>query len=563
MSVLLSSSVFSSILSSSTRVTLPSAYATSSDGDDGGNSDDDKKKSEDKKKTKTDNDGGDNKKEKTDEESNKKKDEAPKVDEEKKTTQKEEPKCKPSCDDTTNPPDDGIRTAESKEDGGTKKPLTKEITPNGPTTNSPENCDTNANDCVNKGGTGTDGGGPATLNCDGNSNDPNCASTDGGGGSRQTPKVDCKKSPDDPSCSSTTNTTPSPQCDPDKDPKCTPSTPQQLVSNGGGGGNTTQDDDSNTGGPATNTTLQNNKDNKIRKPVFGSPGLSQEEKNERKKHLTPIPLGTCYASKGYCEFSDDGIGYCDGKKFDCYDDVLLEKHCYNNPQTLRSAECNYGIKIPDNCPHGTSRNDYTGQCLPVTSNPPGSPSPSKIRINIIFKNIIEGIQPIGSSTNSNDTTGKLFREFNNRTNVATGVVVTNTAMIKNQFVNGQVEITGHIQNIRPASISTGAAASTIAATNANNNDINIARTIVVIATFYGSANNVIGVQYGAAAPNTLSPGQSGVFHLIVNNVDSIDHVTYLVQWLGVSGRNAVIHPTTGEVNSVASAATTTTTFPGR
>ena len=56
-----------------------------------------------------------------------------------------------------------------------------------------------------------------------------------------------------------------------------------------------------------------------------------------------------------------------------------------------------------------------------------------------------------------------------------------------------------------------------------------------------------------------SPGQSGVFHLIVNNVDGIDHVTYHTHWLGVSGRNAVLHPTTEEVNSTAT--TATATFP--
>jgi hypothetical protein len=251
-------------------------------------------------------------------------------------------------------------------------------------------------------------------------------------------------------------------------------------------------------------------------------------------------------SKKYCEFSDDGIVHCDGKKFDCYDDDLLDKHCYDSPQRLRGAECNGGIKIPDNCPGGTSRNDFTGQCLPVTNPPPRLPSTLKATINIIIKNIIEGTQPIGSFATSSNTTGKLFREFNNRTNAATGLVVTDTTMAKNQFVNGQIEITGHLQNMRPTSNSTSAAP-----------NINTARMIVVVATFYDSANNVINTQHTASDPNTLTPGQSGVFHLIVNNAaNNIGHVTYLVQWLGISGGNGVLHPTTYEVKAAAA-----TTFP--
>ena len=181
--------------------------------------------------------------------------------------------------------------------------------------------------------------------------------------------------------------------------------------------------------------------------------------------------------------------------------------------------------------------------------------------NIINNNIIQGTQPIGSSTSPGtigvDTTGKLFPEFNNSTNAATGLVVTDTTMAQNQFVNGQLEITGHIQNMRPGSTTDTSTAPTAANTN---NDINIAKNIVVIATFYDSANNVINTQYGASDPNTLTPGQSGVFHLIVNNAanNNIDHVIYLVQWLGISGGNGVLHPTTYEVKAAAA-----TTFPSK
>jgi hypothetical protein len=127
-------------------------------------------------------------------------------------------------------------------------------------------------------------------------------------------------------------------------------------------------------------------------------------------------------------------------------------------------------------------------------------------------------------------------------------------MTQNQFVNGQIEITGHLQNMRPGSTTS----TTDTATAANTpNDINIAKNIVVIATFYDSANNVINTQYGASDPNTLTPGQSGVFHLIVNNAaNNIGHVTYLIQWLGISGGNGVLHPTTYEVKAAAA-----TTFP--
>lgn len=185
---------------------------------------------------------------------------------------------------------------------------------------------------------------------------------------------------------------------------------------------------------------------------------------------------------------------------------------------------------------GGNKNNTTGQ--PLSSS-------SRTTIKIINKNIIEGSQPIGSSSSvpSGDTTGKLFLEFNNRTNAAAGLVVTNTTLTKNQL-SGQVDINGQIQNIRPTDTST----------TANTNDINTARMIVVVATFYDRANNVVGVQHGEYDPNTLNPGQSSVFHLMVNKVDNnIDHAVYLVQWLGLNGGNGglLLHPTTQEVNGAA------------
>jgi hypothetical protein len=270
-----------------------------------------------------------------------------------------------------------------------------------------------------------------------------------------------------------------------------------------------------------------------------------------------------------------GETHFDAKRFMCIDNSKRDYggscvpgwHPTIDPGSRDPILCEKDItkSAKDNVP--TKTNATT---IPVNNNSTSSSSSSsssKTTVNIINKKIIEGTQPIGSSSSSggggtsgSNITGKLFREFNNSTNIATGLVVTDTTITKNQFVNGQVEITGHIQNIRPASISTtDTSTATNANSNNNNNDINTARTIVVIATFYDIANNVLGVQYGASDPNTLIPGQSGVFHLIVNNIDSIDHVTYLVQWLGISGQNAVLHPTVEEVNSAATATATTTT----
>jgi hypothetical protein len=558
------------------------AYAKTSDDGSNSDSDGDKKKSNDKQdkdegkkkktKTKTDNDGGDNKKkkkEKTVEESSKK---------------KEEPKCKPSCDDTTtpNPPDEGTATATSKVDGGTKKPLTKETTTpsNGPTTNSPDNCDTNANDCT--GGTGTAGGGPTTLNCDSSSNDPNCAPAGGGGGGGQTPQVDCKKNPNDPSCSSTTNTTPSPQCDPDKDPKCTPSTPQQLVSNGGSGGDYCNENCNKPGNVPGGTETMNGVTIKHGGCNFNGIQNTCSESDQRHvdreactddanpaKEQSCLHKVECFYDKSKCGTLPPVGGLpggptCDPSKGKCPPLPGPPCHCPPNercfclpPPCPPGQERFHGACVPE-CPPNTHRIS-NGACERVVHE--GGDINIRVTINdkTVIKNIIEGNQPIGSSANSSDITGKLFREFNNRTNAATGLVVTDTTMTKNQFVKGQIEITGHVQNMRPANSSstTIGATRTASAASTNNNDINTARMTVVIATFYDSADNVINTQYGASDPNTLTPGQSGVFHLIVNNAaNNIDHVTYLVQWLGISGGNGVLHPTTYEVKAAAA-----TTFP--
>jgi hypothetical protein len=270
-------------------------------------------------------------------------------------------------------------------------------------------------------------------------------------------------------------------------------------------------------------------------------GLSKAEKDKLKieKHLRAVPIAQCGKQLETCEFTDDGIGYCDNQKFDCIGD----DDCYNTEQKLRSAECNSGHAIPFKCEQGTRRNDITGQCEKIPAQTPPISSKTNIKI-VINQRIIQGSEPIGSTVSS---TQKLFKEFNNRTNAVTGLVVTDTTMTKNQFVSsGQIEIAGHLQNMRTTI--------TTAASNTNIN-MNTAKMIIVVATLYDSTNHVIGVQYGASDPNILRPDESGVFYLIVNNVENIDHVTYLIQWLDLGG---VIHPTMQETKIAAAS----TNFPG-
>ena len=159
-------------------------------------------------------------------------------------------------------------------------------------------------------------------------------------------------------------------------------------------------------------------------------------------------------------------------------------------------------------------------------------SSSSTTINIINKNIIEGNQPIGSSFSSagtiggdtSTTTGKLFKEFNDRRNAATGLAVTNTTIAQNQFISGQVDISGRVQNFIPIDLY----------------QMSEAKNIIITATLYDSLNNTIGVMYGASNPNILRSSDSGIFNLIVPNPSSnVDHAVYLVQWID---QNGVMHP---------------------
>ena len=102
--------------------------------------------------------------------------------------------------------------------------------------------------------------------------------------------------------------------------------------------------------------------------------------------------------------------------------------------------------------------------------------------------------PINQTSNTAPTaasTRKFFAEVNDKANAATGLVVTDSNMTKNQFVTGQVNVFGHVVNLRPQ-------------------------------------------------------GQGGTFHLIVNDIGEIDHVLYLVQWLSINNQQAITHPTSQE-----------------
>ena len=102
-------------------------------------------------------------------------------------------------------------------------------------------------------------------------------------------------------------------------------------------------------------------------------------------------------------------------------------------------------------------------------------------------------------------------------------------MTKSQPTSGgQIDITGQIQNIRPASVTTTATTSNDP--NNINDIINTAAMIVVEATFYDKAGNVIEVKNIASEPNRLGPGESGTFHIIVNDPSSsnVAKATYLL-----------------------------------
>ena len=120
-------------------------------------------------------------------------------------------------------------------------------------------------------------------------------------------------------------------------------------------------------------------------------------------------------------------------------------------------------------------------------------------------------------------------------------------MTRNQAVSGQVDIAGHVQNIRPASTTGTTGATTAAAATNTNNDINTANMTVVEATFFDNADNVVGVQHVASDPNILRSGESSTFHIIVNDGgnNNIAKATYLAQWVGVdnAGTGVLLHPT--------------------
>jgi hypothetical protein len=238
-------------------------------------------------------------------------------------------------------------------------------------------------------------------------------------------------------------------------------------------------------------------------------------------------------------------------------------------------------------------------CLnsPTTTPSPTSSSSSQGTITVINKNVFEGREPIGSSSPSSSSavtcssgstlTAKPFPEFNNPANAAAGLVITDTTMTKNQPASGgQLNITGQIQNIRPASAATGTTGPTTTTTTAeaaaatttpppptttnNINDIiNTAAMVVVEATFFDKANNVVEVKNIAAEPNRLGPGESGTFHIIVNDPASnnVAKATYLAQWVGVdsAGNQVLLDPTAEELQAAAtppaSTSTTTTTAP--
>jgi hypothetical protein len=89
--------------------------------------------------------------------------------------------------------------------------------------------------------------------------------------------------------------------------------------------------------------------------------------------------------------------------------------------------------------------------------------------------------------------------------------------------------------------------------------------IVVEATFFDRANNIVEVKNIAAEPNRLGPGQSGTFHIIVKDpsASSIAKATYLAQWVGVdsAGNQVLLHPTAEELQAGATPTTATTATP--
>jgi hypothetical protein len=196
---------------------------------------------------------------------------------------------------------------------------------------------------------------------------------------------------------------------------------------------------------------------------------------------------------------------------------------------------------------------------------------SQSKVTVVNKNVFEGREPIGSSSASSSSslsssavtastpTAKPFPEFNNPANAAAGLVITDTTATKSQPTGGggQVDIAGRVQNIRTASAPTDA--------NTGTDIINTAAMIVVEATFFDEAGNVIEVKNIAAEPNRLGPGESGTFNIVVTGPASSNaaKVTYLAQWVGVdsTGSQMLLHPTAEELQAASTTTATTATTP--
>jgi hypothetical protein len=86
--------------------------------------------------------------------------------------------------------------------------------------------------------------------------------------------------------------------------------------------------------------------------------------------------------------------------------------------------------------------------------------------------------------------------------------------------------------------------------------------IVVEATFFDKAGNVIEVKNIAGEPNSLGPGESGTFNIVVTGPASSNaaKVTYLAQWVGVdsTGSQMLLHPTAEELQAASTAVDTGT-----
>lgn len=87
--------------------------------------------------------------------------------------------------------------------------------------------------------------------------------------------------------------------------------------------------------------------------------------------------------------------------------------------------------------------------------------------------------------------------------------------------------------------------------------------IVVEATFFDEAGNVIEVKNIAGEPNRLGPGESGTFHIIIKDptTSKVTKATYLAQWVGVdsTGSQMLLHPTAEELQAASTTTATTGT----